>query len=163
MYQPITGETLTPAKAFSTLTLFALLGEPMMMIPQSLYMCTSCFISTKRLQKFFAATEVENEDSNSSSLLDSADDGTIGDQVVGPAHLQVIEIITRFYIALFTPKGCLKALPWSLGLKSFLTPSQLLGEYTACGQCMRYSAKPITRTISALTGTRLPLGGEKQL
>ena len=28
---------------------------------------------------------------------------------------------------------------------------------------MRYSAKPITRTISALIGTHLPLGGEKQL
>ena len=53
--------------------------------------------------------------------------------------------------------------PWSLGLKSLLKPSQLPGEYTACAQYMHYSAKPITRTISALTGTHLPLGGEKQL
>ncbi|XP_071809243.1 ATP-binding cassette sub-family C member 9-like [Asterias amurensis] len=102
VYQPITGETLTPAKAFSTLTLFALLGEPMMMIPQSLYMCTSCFISTKRLQKFFAATEVENEDSNSSSLLDSADDGTTRDVVVGQAHLQEHEIETDGHVPLLS-------------------------------------------------------------
>ena len=35
--------------------------------------------------------------------------------------------------------------PWSLGLKSFLGPSQLPGEYTACAQYMHYSAKPITK------------------
>ena len=37
---------------------------------------------------------------------------------------------------------------------SFLKPSQLLGEYTACAaKYVAHWAKPITRTISALTGT----------
>ena len=37
------------------------------------------------------------------------------------------------------------------------------GIYSLCNISMRYSAKSTTRTISALTVTRLPLGGEKQL
>ena len=41
--------------------------------------------------------------------------------------------------------------------------SSLWGEYSLCDNYMRYSAKSITRTISALAGTHLPLGGEKQL
>ena len=45
--------------------------------------------------------------------------------------------------------------PWSLGLKSFLKPSQLPGEYTAC--VAKYVAQ------SRLTGTHLPVGGLKQL
>ena len=67
-------------------------------------------------------------------------------------------ITTRFYISLFTPEGFLKALPtllplWSLGIKSFLKPSQLPGEIYCLCAIYAYSAKPITRTISALTGT----------
>ena len=47
------------------------------------------------------------------------------------------------------------------GLNSFLKPSpQLPGEYSL-HQCA--NSKPVTRTISALTGTHLPLSGEKQL
>ena len=46
-------------------------------------------------------------------------------------------ICSRFYQALFTPEGHLKALPhykpWSLCVKSLLKPSQLPGgEYAAC-------------------------------
>ena len=79
----------------------------------------------------------------------------------------IIVIITSFYKALFTPEGRLKALPTLLplvtGLKSFLKPSKLPGEYQACATNMYYSAKSFTRTISALTGTHLPLVREKQL
>ena len=47
---------------------------------------------------------------------------------------------------------------------SFLKPSQLPGENNACAaKYVAHYAKSITRTISALTGTHSPLGGEKQL
>ena len=48
------------------------------------------------------------------------------------SHLKFIITITSFYIVHFTPEGLLKALPTLLlGLKLFLKPSQLPGEYTA--------------------------------
>ena len=81
----------------------------------------------------------------------------------------MIIIVTRFYIALFTPGGCPKALhiitpgQWAL-IHSLNHLSSLMGSIQPCATLiMRYSAKSITRTISALTGTHLPLGGEKQL
>ena len=84
IYQPITGEALTPAKAFTTLTLFSLLGGPLIMIPGALYSWTSCYISTKRLHKFFSSAEVENESDAGSdgdlldtTLEDGADDGGV--------------------------------------------------------------------------------------
>ncbi len=59
--------------------------------------------------------------------------------------------------------GALSA--WTSGrFISFLKPSQLPGEYTACAaKYVAHQAKSITRTISAHTGTHLPLGEEKQL
>ncbi len=45
-----------------------------------------------------------------------------------------------------------------------LEPSQLPWEYTACAaKYVAHQAKSITRTISALTGTYVLLGEEKQL
>ena len=50
-------------------------------------------------------------------------------------------MIISFYIALYTPDGCLEALQTVVPLvngpfKSFLKPSKLPGEYTACATNM---------------------------
>ena len=79
----------------------------------------------------------------------------------------IIIIITCFYIALFTPGGRPKALhiitPGLWVLIHILKPFQLPGVEYAQHVQMCNSAKSITRTNSALTGTHLPLGGEQQL
>ena len=79
---------------------------------------------------------------------------------VGLKEVIIIVLITSFDIALFTPVGRLRVLPTLLPLlirpfNLFLKPSQLPGEYTACATNIRYSAKSITRNISALTGPHL--------
>ena len=48
--------------------------------------------------------------------------------------------------------------PWSLGLSSFLKPSQLPGSIQPRATNMRYMAKSITITNSALTGTHFTPG-----
>ena len=67
---------------------------------------------------------------------------------------------------LCTPKGHPKHFqhfyPLVVTFNSFLKPTQLPGEMQPVQQiCATHSAKSIT--ISALTGTHLPLGGENQL
>ena len=73
------------------------------------------------------------------------------------------------FIYRFTHQGRLKALPTLLPLvtgpfNSTLKPfSAPWGVYSVCNKYALLQANLITRTISALTGTHLPVGGEKQL
>ena len=82
-------------------------------------------------------------------------------------YIILLIIINSLFIALFTPEGRPKALhiitPGHWALNHSLNHLSSLGSIQPCATNMRYSAKSITRTISALTGTHLPLGGEKQL
>ncbi|XP_022110730.1 ATP-binding cassette sub-family C member 9-like [Acanthaster planci] len=58
-YSTFTGEPLTPEKAFSALALFNQLNWPLFMLPLVTAAFVNGVISTKRLQKFFMAQEVE--------------------------------------------------------------------------------------------------------
>ncbi|XP_033647488.1 ATP-binding cassette sub-family C member 9-like [Asterias rubens] len=60
-YSPISGEALTPDKAFASLALFNLLAIPLFMLPLVTAQLVNGIISTRRLQRFFMAQEVEKQ------------------------------------------------------------------------------------------------------
>ena len=58
-YTLIEGKDLTPDVAFSSLALFNLLGAPLFLFPITLFFFVNGIVSTRRLQTFLAAPEVE--------------------------------------------------------------------------------------------------------
>ncbi|XP_033648066.1 ATP-binding cassette sub-family C member 9-like [Asterias rubens] len=62
-YTALTGDPLTPAVTFSSLALFNALLVPLMNLPMSLLYFINGYVSTKRVQKFLAAPEVEKHGS----------------------------------------------------------------------------------------------------
>ena len=58
-YTLIEGKDLTPDVAFSSLALFNLLGAPMFLFPFTMFLFVNGIVSTRRLQNFLAAPEVE--------------------------------------------------------------------------------------------------------
>ena len=60
-YTALTGLPLTPDITFSSLALFNRLSMPLMMLPMSLLYFINGIVSTKRIQKFLAAPEVEDD------------------------------------------------------------------------------------------------------
>ncbi|XP_022105344.1 ATP-binding cassette sub-family C member 9-like [Acanthaster planci] len=58
-YTTFTGELLTPEKAFSALALFNQLSAPLFILPLVTATLVNGIISTRRLQKFFIAQEIE--------------------------------------------------------------------------------------------------------
>ncbi|XP_033647740.1 ATP-binding cassette sub-family C member 9-like [Asterias rubens] len=59
IYTPISGETLTPAVTFPSLSLFNQLAMPLFLLPFSLFLLVNAVVSSRRLGDFFMAPEVE--------------------------------------------------------------------------------------------------------
>ena len=59
IYTPISGETLTPAVTFHSLSLFNQLAMPLFLLPFSLFLLVNAVVSSRRLGDFFMAPEVE--------------------------------------------------------------------------------------------------------
>ncbi|XP_077981986.1 ATP-binding cassette sub-family C member 9-like [Glandiceps talaboti] len=85
IYSHVSDTPLTPALAFTSLALFNQLAWPLSRLIYTVGYLTMAIASTNRLEKFFAATELEDEDSGkmASRLLSDGFDGEYDDKIDG--------------------------------------------------------------------------------